>query len=91
MLQISFSFDLVSQHFPPDSCLEMIQWALLGLCIASIWVHNKYVAAYMLMSGVAMSRLGLWMFDLSVMQLMQVRLTMLNSKRELDDIVQKLI
>lgn len=58
----------------------MIQWALLGLCMASIWVHNKYVAAYMLMSGVAASRLGLWMFDLSVTQLMQVKLTFLLTK-----------
>lgn len=49
-----------------------MQWSLLLLCIASIWVHNKTTSAYMLMGGVAASRLGLWMFDLSIIQQMQV-------------------
>ncbi|KAJ9694084.1 hypothetical protein PVL29_009862 [Vitis rotundifolia] len=47
------------------------QWAFLLLCVASIWIHNHIISAYLLMVGVATSRLGLWMFDLSVTQQMQ--------------------
>ncbi|KAH6776814.1 iron regulated 2 [Perilla frutescens var. frutescens] len=47
------------------------QWACLLLCVASIFMKNKMLSAYMLMAGVASSRLGLWMFDLSVIQQMQ--------------------
>ncbi|GLT92787.1 hypothetical protein SLE2022_106050 [Rubroshorea leprosula] len=47
------------------------QWTCLLLCVASIWFTNKYLAASMLMGGVATSRLGLWMFDLAVIQQMQ--------------------
>ncbi|XP_019186256.1 PREDICTED: solute carrier family 40 member 2-like isoform X2 [Ipomoea nil] len=47
------------------------QWSCLLVCVASIWMHDKLVSAYMLMAGVAASRLGLWMFDLSVIQQMQ--------------------
>ncbi|KAI6698564.1 hypothetical protein NL676_018683 [Syzygium grande] len=47
------------------------QWIFLLLCVGSIWVQNGLVAAYMLMAGVATSRLGLWMFDLAVIQQMQ--------------------
>ncbi|CAK7343706.1 unnamed protein product [Dovyalis caffra] len=47
------------------------QWTCLLVCIASIWVQNHLSSAYMLMAGVATSRLGLWMFDLSVIQQMQ--------------------
>ncbi|XP_050212361.1 solute carrier family 40 member 2-like [Mercurialis annua] len=47
------------------------QWTCLLICIGSIWVQNRHLAAYMLMAGVATSRLGLWMFDLSVTQQMQ--------------------
>ncbi|XP_010039092.2 solute carrier family 40 member 2 isoform X1 [Eucalyptus grandis] len=47
------------------------QWTFLIMCIASIWVQNKHLSVSMLMGGVATSRLGLWMFDLSVTQLMQ--------------------
>nr|BAL46499.1 ferroportin [Diospyros kaki] len=47
------------------------QWVCLLICLASIWVQNKLASAYMLMGGVAASRLGLWMFDLSVIQQMQ--------------------
>ncbi|OMO74639.1 Ferroporti-1 [Corchorus capsularis] len=47
------------------------QWIWLLLCVASIWVKNSYLSAYMLMAGVSISRLGLWMFDLSVIQQMQ--------------------
>ncbi|XP_024188843.1 solute carrier family 40 member 2 [Rosa chinensis] len=47
------------------------QWTFLILCVASIWIHNSLWSAYMLMAGVATSRLGLWMFDLAVIQQMQ--------------------
>ncbi|KAL3531627.1 hypothetical protein ACH5RR_005148 [Cinchona calisaya] len=47
------------------------QWTCLLVCVASIWVPNKLAAAYVLMGGVALSRLGLWVFDLSVIQQMQ--------------------
>ncbi|XP_011095089.1 solute carrier family 40 member 2 isoform X2 [Sesamum indicum] len=47
------------------------QWTCLLLCVGSIFVKEKLTSAYMLMCGVASSRLGLWMFDLSVIQQMQ--------------------
>ncbi|KAL0338113.1 UNVERIFIED_CONTAM: Solute carrier family 40 member 2 [Sesamum angustifolium] len=47
------------------------QWTCLLLCVGSIFVKDKLTSAYMLMFGVASSRLGLWMFDLSVIQQMQ--------------------
>nr|WRQ72733.1 ferroportin transporter IREG2 [Leucocroton havanensis] len=47
------------------------QWACLLGCVVSIWVPNGLLSAYLLMAGVATSRLGLWMFDLSVIQQMQ--------------------
>lgn len=48
-----------------------IQWSLLSVCVVSVWIHNSKVASLLLISGVAASRLGLWLFDLSVTQLMQ--------------------
>ncbi|XP_058110463.1 solute carrier family 40 member 1-like isoform X2 [Magnolia sinica] len=47
------------------------QWCFLLVCVASIWVQNGFISAWMLMGGVATSRLGLWMFDLAVIQQMQ--------------------
>ncbi|XP_073526277.1 uncharacterized protein [Phyllobates terribilis] len=47
------------------------QWSFLVVCVASIWVQNETSSAYVLMAGVAASRLGLWMFDLAVIQQMQ--------------------
>ncbi|KAL8517147.1 hypothetical protein ACS0TY_015384 [Phlomoides rotata] len=47
------------------------QWTCLLLCVASTFVKDGLMSAYMLMTGVASSRLGLWMFDLSVIQQMQ--------------------
>ncbi|KAJ8421721.1 hypothetical protein Cgig2_003529 [Carnegiea gigantea] len=47
------------------------QWSFLLVCVGSIWVQNGIESAYMLMAGVAASRLGLWMFDLAVIQQMQ--------------------
>ncbi|KAJ3676476.1 hypothetical protein LUZ60_003888 [Juncus effusus] len=48
-----------------------MQWTLLLVCVGSIFVKGNMTSAWMLMGGVAASRLGLWIFDLSVMQLMQ--------------------
>ncbi|XP_019434548.1 PREDICTED: solute carrier family 40 member 1-like [Lupinus angustifolius] len=47
------------------------QWTCLLPCVAAIWVQNGFVSSYILMGSVAISRLGLWMFDLSVLQQMQ--------------------
>ncbi|CAH2074306.1 unnamed protein product [Thlaspi arvense] len=47
------------------------QWSCLLVCVGSIWVETEKIASYMLMAGVAASRLGLWMFDLAVIQQMQ--------------------
>ncbi|KAM0028154.1 putative ferroportin-1, MFS transporter superfamily [Helianthus debilis subsp. tardiflorus] len=47
------------------------QWTCLLVCVGSIWVQNSTTSAYLLMVGVVASRLGLWMFDLSVIQQMQ--------------------
>ncbi|XP_048503933.1 solute carrier family 40 member 2-like [Beta vulgaris subsp. vulgaris] len=47
------------------------QWSFLLLCVGSIWVKDGMSSSYMLMGGVAASRLGLWMFDLAVIQQMQ--------------------
>ncbi|CAN6169684.1 unnamed protein product [Urochloa humidicola] len=48
-----------------------MQWCCLLVCVGSIWASSSLASAWMLMAGVAASRLGLWMFDLAVMQLMQ--------------------
>ncbi|KAI3759918.1 hypothetical protein L1987_50304 [Smallanthus sonchifolius] len=48
-----------------------IFWTCLLVCVGSIWVKNTTTSAYLLMVGVAVSRLGLWVFDLSVIQQMQ--------------------
>ncbi|XP_041026209.1 solute carrier family 40 member 2-like [Juglans microcarpa x Juglans regia] len=47
------------------------QWTFLLVCVASILVHKSLLSAYLLMAGVATSRLGLWTFDLAVIQQMQ--------------------
>ncbi|GFP92799.1 solute carrier family 40 member 2 [Phtheirospermum japonicum] len=47
------------------------QWTCLLLCVASVFVKEKFISAYLLMGGVVLSRLGLWMFDLSVIQQIQ--------------------
>ncbi|TVU07880.1 hypothetical protein EJB05_41255, partial [Eragrostis curvula] len=48
-----------------------MQWCCLLVCVGSIWAGTGAASAWMLMAGVAASRLGLWMFDLAVVQLMQ--------------------
>ncbi|XP_057458728.1 solute carrier family 40 member 1-like [Lotus japonicus] len=40
-------------------------------CVAVIWIKSGFLSSYILMGSVAISRLGLWMFDLSVLQQMQ--------------------
>ncbi|KAL2337650.1 hypothetical protein Fmac_012096 [Flemingia macrophylla] len=47
------------------------QWICLLPCVAAIWIQNGFLSSYILMGSVAISRLGLWMFDLSVLQQMQ--------------------
>ncbi|KAF4379002.1 hypothetical protein F8388_022089 [Cannabis sativa] len=58
--------------------LLFFTWICLLVCVGSIlWTKygnndsNNISSWYMLMGGVALSRLGLWSFDLSVIQLMQ--------------------
>ncbi|KAH1266306.1 Solute carrier family 40 member 1 [Glycine max] len=41
------------------------QWSFLLPCVAAIWIQNGFLSSYILMGSVAISRLGLWMFDLS--------------------------
>ncbi|KAI3820344.1 hypothetical protein L1987_07890 [Smallanthus sonchifolius] len=48
-----------------------LKWTCLLICVGSIWVKNNTTSAYLLMSVVAVSHLGLWVFDLSVIQQMQ--------------------
>ncbi|MCO5608470.1 hypothetical protein L7F22_062680 [Adiantum nelumboides] len=48
-----------------------LQWSFLILCVVSIWLKNLDTATVVLMTGAAAARAGLWMFDLSVTQLMQ--------------------
>lgn len=47
------------------------QWTCLIPCVAAIWIQNGFLSSYILMGSVAISRLGLWMFDLAVLQQMQ--------------------
>ncbi|XP_068478081.1 solute carrier family 40 member 2-like isoform X3 [Phaseolus vulgaris] len=47
------------------------QWTCLLPCIAAIWIQSGCLSSYILMGSVAISRLGLWMFDLSLLQQMQ--------------------
>ncbi|KAF5476350.1 hypothetical protein F2P56_008076 [Juglans regia] len=69
--------DLISKLFAPNYSefygvpVIFTQWTFLLVCVASIWVHKSLLSAYLLMAGVATSRLGLWTFDLAVIQQMQ--------------------
>ncbi|KAK7349734.1 hypothetical protein VNO77_07354 [Canavalia gladiata] len=47
------------------------QWTCLLPCVAAMWIQNGFLSSYILMGSVSISRLGLWMFDLSVLQQMQ--------------------
>ncbi|KAL5550702.1 hypothetical protein UlMin_000878 [Ulmus minor] len=67
-------YPILESHFStPSIDLWSIwsQWTFLLVCVASIWVQNHLLSAYMLMGGVALSRLGSWTFDLSLIQQMQ--------------------
>ena len=68
----SLSKLLLIDHWINGVYVVFMQWTCLILCLASIFVQNSVLSAYMLMAGVATSRLGLWMFDLAVIQQMQV-------------------
>lgn len=48
-----------------------LQWSFLSLCVISVWLHSLTASTALLMGGAAAARAGLWMFDLSVTQLMQ--------------------
>lgn len=50
-----------------------MQWTCLLPCLAAIWIQTGMLSSYILMGSVAISRLGLWMFDLSVLEQMQAR------------------
>jgi len=54
-------------------CMIWMQWTCLLPCLAALWIQNGILSSYILMGSVAISRLGLWMFDLSVLQQMQAR------------------
>jgi iron-regulated transporter 1 len=53
------------------------QWSIIAqficllTCYASLFVHNNTASMAMLIGGTCCSRVGLWVFDLSVIQLMQ--------------------
>lgn len=49
----------------------ILQWSFLTLCVVSVWLTNLTASTAILMAGAAAARAGLWMFDLSVTQLMQ--------------------
>ena len=64
-----------------------MQWSFLLICVGSIWVKNRIASSYMLMVGVAASRFGLWMFDLAVIQQMQVGYNIFSRKTDLSRIL----
>uniref|UniRef100_A0A7S3PWE3 Solute carrier family 40 protein n=1 Tax=Chaetoceros debilis TaxID=122233 RepID=A0A7S3PWE3_9STRA len=47
------------------------QFVCLSLCLISLRVHNFGVALWLLVIGVCLSRVGLWVFDLTITQYMQ--------------------
>lgn len=51
----------------------MAQFVCLLICYASLFIHNNNASLAMLIGGTCCSRVGLWVFDLSVTQLMQQR------------------
>ncbi|CAI9111730.1 OLC1v1012023C1 [Oldenlandia corymbosa var. corymbosa] len=61
----------LSSSVPAGFSSVWSQWTCLLICAASIWIPDRFASACTLMGGVALSRLGLWMFDLSVIQQMQ--------------------
>jgi hypothetical protein len=57
-----------SWHCPPG----VLQTSCLGICVASTLVGSARPAAMLLVLGVILSRFGLWTYDLSASQLLQV-------------------
>jgi iron-regulated transporter 1 len=49
----------------------MFQFVCLTSCYASLYIDNNSISFAMLIAGVCFSRIGLWVFDISVTQLMQ--------------------
>lgn len=47
------------------------QWSCLSIGLASVFVTDNRIALAMLIGSVCCSRIGLWVFDISVTQLMQ--------------------
>lgn len=50
----------------------MFQFTCLSLCYGSLYVSNQTVSLIMLILGVIASRIGLYVFDLTITQLMQI-------------------
>jgi len=49
----------------------LLQLTLLSLCVLSLFVRESKTSLTLLVVGICSSRLGLWVFDMSVTQLMQ--------------------
>jgi iron-regulated transporter 1 len=47
------------------------EFACLSICFASLFVHDFNTSMGMLIAGACASRIGLWVFDIAVTQLMQ--------------------
>ncbi|CAJ1895553.1 unnamed protein product [Cylindrotheca closterium] len=65
---LSTQMDLVSSGMLSVT----FQFCCLSLCYASLFVEDLNVSSIMLIAGVCSSRIGLWVFDISVTQLMQL-------------------
>jgi iron-regulated transporter 1 len=50
------------------------EFLCLAVCFGSLFVHDNDVFFIMLIAGVCFSRIGLWVFDISVTQLMQLHI-----------------
>lgn len=50
------------------------EFLCLAVCYGSLFVHNTDEFFIMLIAGVCFSRIGLWVFDISVTQLMQLHI-----------------
>ena len=49
----------------------IFQFLCLSLSYASLFVKDRYISLVMLIAGVCASRIGLWVFDIALTQLMQ--------------------
>ncbi len=70
----TFAFGLSTKHL---SLLQTGRWSIilqfccLSLCYASLYVRNSELSLALLVGGVIASRIGLYVFDLTITQLMQ--------------------